>query len=35
MTNFHAFEREVRSEPGQRFTVHGRHDRKSLRIWCR
>jgi predicted nicotinamide N-methyase len=34
MTNFHPFERELQAEAGQRFTVHGRHDRKSLRLWC-
>jgi SAM-dependent methyltransferase len=34
MTNFHPFEREIGTEAGQRFTVHGRHDRKSLRFWC-
>jgi predicted nicotinamide N-methyase len=34
MTNFHPFERELRAEGGERFTVHGRHDRKSFRLWC-
>lgn len=34
MTNFHPFERELRMEAGERLAVHGRHDRKSLRLWC-
>jgi predicted nicotinamide N-methyase len=34
MANFHPFERELQPQTGERFTVHGRHDRKSLRLWC-
>lgn len=34
MTNFHPFERELQLQGGERLAVHGRHDRKSLRLWC-
>jgi predicted nicotinamide N-methyase len=33
MVNFHSFEREARTEEGQRVPVQVRHHRKGLRIW--
>jgi predicted nicotinamide N-methyase len=33
MTNFHPFDCELQTQAGERLTVHGRHDRKSLRLW--
>jgi hypothetical protein len=34
MAVFYPFEREIQTTPGQRVTIHARHDRGGLRIWA-